>query len=157
MMLYVFDNNTLSSIIKFYYYERFPSFWERFNELMLAGEVVSAREVRNEIKNWGEETLAKWAENNPIFFEDPTIEEMQFVSEIFKVKHFQQLIGNTQRLKGSPVADPFIIAKAKVNDGIVVTMEKYKENSAKIPNICRHFDIRCMNLEEFMIEKDWKF
>ena len=38
---------------------------------------------------------------------------------------------------GTPVADPFIIAKAKANGLSVVTQEVYRENAHKIPNICR--------------------
>jgi hypothetical protein len=36
-------------------------------------------------------------------------EEMEFVVEIFKVKHFQSLIRKKEQLEGTPVADPFVI------------------------------------------------
>jgi hypothetical protein len=35
--------------------------------------------------------------------------------------------------------------------------EKFKANAAKIPNICRHFGIRCLTLEEFMEAENWRF
>jgi len=62
-----------------------------------------------------------------------------------------------ERLQGNPVADPFVIAKAKVLNGCVVTQEKYKENAAKIPNVCKHFEILCIDLEKFMENENWKF
>ena len=55
-----------------------------------------------------------------------------------------------KRLKGGAFADPFIIAKAKINNAIIVTQEKYKENSAKIPNICKEFNIKYVDLEGFL-------
>jgi hypothetical protein len=36
-------------------------------------------------------------------------------------------------------------------------MEKLKPNAAKIPNICKHFGVPCMTLEEFMGAEDWQF
>ena len=87
----------------------------------------------------------------------PDAQELEFVAEILAVKQFQPLIGEKQRLKGSPVADPFVIACAKVRGGIVVTEEKHKPNSAKIPTICHHFEIECIDLEAFMARQEWSF
>ena len=36
---------------------------------------------------------------------------MEYVAQIFRVPHFRQLIGVKQQLKGSPVADPFLVAR----------------------------------------------
>lgn len=58
-------------------------------------------------------------------------------------------------LKGGPFADPFIIAKAKVIGGTVVCQEKLKPNAAKIPNICHHFKIECICLEDFLRNEEW--
>jgi len=35
--------------------------------------------------------------------------------------------------------------------------KSWKENSAKIPNVCDHFDIPYLNLEEFMEKENWTF
>ena len=90
-------------------------------------------------------------------FTTPSPEETKFVSEIFQIQHFQGLISERNRLKGSPVADPFVIACAKVKNGTVVTYEKFKPNANKIPNVCAHFKIPCINFEEFMKTQNWKF
>jgi hypothetical protein len=60
-------------------------------------------------------------------------------------------------LKGGRNADAFIIARAVVEDRTVVTMEIFKANAAKIPNICGHFGVRCMTLEQFMEVENWQF
>jgi Domain of unknown function (DUF4411) len=73
------------------------------------------------------------------------------------VSHFQHNIEQQKLLRGGKMADPFVIAKAAVNGGAVVTMEKFKPNSAKIPNICKHFSVECLLLEEFMEREGWEF
>ena len=136
-MKYVFDNNSLTSIFKFYYFESFPSFWEKFNRLVTSKEIVSVREVRRELEHMNRWDYIKvWAANYPDFFETPTNDELEFITEIYRIRHFQQNIEKKILLKGSPIADPFIVAKAKINNAMVVTEEKYKEHASKIPNIC---------------------
>jgi hypothetical protein len=156
-MKYVFDSNSLINLFKHYYTERFPTLWEKFDLLVSEGKLTSAREVFNEI-GYREDSLAIWAKEkkNKLFLE-PTIEELKFVSEIFKVQHFQVMIRKQERLKGKPVADPFVIARAKILGASVVTQEKNTENAAKIPNVCDHFGIPCINLEGFMEKENWTF
>jgi hypothetical protein len=67
------------------------------------------------------------------------------------------MIRRKERLQGKPVADPFVIAKAKIVQGTVVTQELWKDNSAKLPNVCDHFNIPCIDLENFMEKEDWTF
>jgi len=55
------------------------------------------------------------------------------------------------------VADPFLIACAKVRGGTVVTEEGNKPNAAKIPNICGHFRVPCTNVEGFLTASGWRF
>jgi len=56
------------------------------------------------------------------------------------------LIGEKQRLRGTPVADPFLIARAQALRGAAVTEESPKPNKPDIPAICAHFGIPCMKL-----------
>jgi len=91
------------------------------------------------------------------FFHDPTPEELEFITEIYRVPHFMNGIGKQKMLAGGPFADPFIIAKAYIERGTVVTLEKYSPNGAKIPNICSHFKISCINLQDFLKENNWSF
>ena len=156
-MIYVFDSNTFR-IIGHYFPERFPSFWKKLNEYTAEGKIISVREVYNELSHQlVKKHLTEWVKKNKKIFLSPTAEEMKFVGEIFKIKHFQYLVTQKQRLKGTPVADPFVIASAKINLGYVVTEEESKPNSAKIPNVCEHFKIKCMNLEKFMKKEGWEF
>jgi len=156
-MKYVFDSDSLINLFRHYYPERFPTLWEKFDALVSAGELISVREVFNEIGS-GEDLLAFWAkEQKNILFLESTPKELQFIGEIFQVRHFQAMIRKQEILKGKPVADPFVIARAKILSACVVTQEKNTENAAKIPNVCDHFGIPCKNLEKFMKEENWTF
>ncbi len=155
-MIYVFDSSPLIDLFQHYYSERFPTLWENFDTLASAQKIISAREVFNELEGH-EDRLADWVKNHRDLFVQPTVDELDFVAEIFKVVHFQTLIRKKERLLGKPVADPFVIAKAKVINGCVVTQEKLKDNAAKIPNVCEHFGILCIGLEKFMENENWRF
>src|SRR6266571_2745716 len=98
-----------------------------------------------------------WGEKNHHLFSTPTAAEGAFVARIYAVQHFHQNLEQQKLLKGGRNADPFIIARAAVEGRTVVTMELFKENAAKVPNICRHFSVPCMTLEEFMEAEQWQF
>jgi Domain of unknown function (DUF4411) len=156
-MSYVFDNSPLSTLFKNFYRNRFPSLWVLFDDLVATGRIVSTREVLREIEDGPTESLRDWAAQNQQLFTVPTAAEGAFVTRIYANPHFQQNIEQQKILKGGKNADPFVIAKAFVVQGTVVTMELFKPNGAKIPNICRHFNIQCVTLEEFMEQEGWQF
>jgi len=114
------------------------------------------REVYNEIKD-RKDRLAEWAHRSQDFFQIPTEDEMQFVAQIFRFSHFQAMIREKERLQGKPVADPFVIAYAGCHNGCVVTQEAHRPNASRIPNVCEHFGIQCICLEEFMKKENWTF
>ena len=159
MKLYVFDSSALMHLFDYYYESRFPTLWDRFYYSVNIGQIISVREVRNEIGGHHnkERRINQWAKQNATLFTTPTYEEMQFVQEIFKIEHFQIIISRKNLLLGRPVADPFVIAKAKIIDGTVVTNEANRPNGAKIPNICERFNVKCVDLEKFMEIEKWSF
>ena len=156
-MRYVFDSSSLINLFRHYYPERFPSLWEKFDDVVENEHLTSVKEVFNEV-NRKDDALSIWVkEQKNKLFSNPTVDELHFVADIFRVKHFQGMIRKKEQLKGSPVADPFVIARAKILDAYVVTEENYAENSAKIPNVCKHFNILCISLEGFMSQENWIF
>lgn len=156
-MIYIFDTNSISHL-KFFFPTIFQSIWDGLAQMVQDGTFISTREVWNELQGWSrDEHPIPWLKAHKALFTTPLNEELRFVAQILKEKRFQGLIEEKQRLKGTPVADPFVIACAKVRGGTVVTEEKWKPNSHKIPNICKHFDIPVTNLEGFMEQQQWRF
>lgn len=155
--MYIFDTNSLR-IFGNYYPQVFPSFWSALDDLVSDGRFWSVREVRKELDLQNPiEHLAEWAQRQRGIFTSPTANEMAFVKAIFEVPHFQQLIGEKQRLRGLPVADPFVVAKAQAHSACVVTEESVKPNAAKVPNVCAHFGVKCLNVQGFLAELGWRF
>jgi hypothetical protein len=156
-MIYVFDTSSLRSLQHFYP-SVFKTIWDGLDALVQQEILISTREVWNELErqNVSADVLA-WAKQKKKIFVTPTAAELQFVAQILQINHFQALIGEQQRLKGTPVADPFVIACAKIKGGTVVTEEQLKPNAAKIPNVCAHFNVPCIDLERFMQQQEWAF
>jgi hypothetical protein len=155
-MIYVFDTSTLVDLFRHYYESRFPSLWVSFAQMVDSQRVISVSEVWQEISQ-RDDRLAAWGKAHRDFFEAPVGAELQIVAQIFAVPHFQAMVRTQQTLQGKPVADPFVIAKAKVIAACVVADEEERPNSAKIPNVCRHFGVGCLNLEGFMERENWTF
>jgi hypothetical protein len=155
-MIYVFDTNSLSEL-NAYYPDIFRAFWAQFDAVVANGEVVSTREVRPEVERSGKDNIVAWIKANGQVFTMPAAPETAFVAQILAIPHFQALIGQKALLRGTPVADPFVIACARANGGTVVTQERLKPGAAKIPNVCAHFGIPCIDLEGFMRAQNWSF
>lgn len=98
-----------------------------------------------------------WAKANVTLFATPDATEAAFVAEIYSVTHFQANIEKQKLIKGGRNADAFIVARAFAIGGAVVTMERLKPNAVKIPNVCKHFSIPCLDLEDFMENESWVF
>ena len=90
-------------------------------------------------------------------FDKPSNAELLIVQQILAIPHFQVLISNKAILKGTPVADPFVVAAAKAIAATVVTQEGLKPNAAKIPNVCEEFGVPCIDLQTFMTQQGWSF
>ena len=156
-MIYVFDTSSLSKL-KHFFPGVFKSVWLGLDTLVESGELISTREVWNEIERGDVDAHTnQWLKARKHIFTTPTADELRFVAQIFQTQHFQALIGEKQRLTGTPVADPFIIACAKIRRATVVTEERHKPNAAKIPNVCNQFNVPCIDLESFMQIQGWSF
>lgn len=71
-MKYVFDTSPFSVLFKNFYRKQFPTLWERFDELVEEGLIVSTREVAREIQDCPIENLREWAREHENLFTTPT-------------------------------------------------------------------------------------
>lgn len=148
--MYVFDTNVFRSL-GLYYPKRFPTIWNRINELTENNNLISVREVRRELEaNCASEHVNSWIQKYRHIFLIPSNEECEIVTDIFKKEQYRGLVKRQNMLKGFPVADPFIIAAAKNRNGCVVTQESLKLGGARIPTACKEMKIDCVNLEGFL-------
>lgn len=158
LVIYIVDTNSFN-VLENYYPARFPSLWQNVDLLVREKRLLSVREVFNELDGTlsEEHFMQQWIKSNAGIFRSVSGDEGQFVADIFSVNHFRTLIGQKQRLRGIPVADPFVIAAARACGGCVVTEERMKPNAAKIPNVCQHFGVDWTNIEGLLEREDWSF
>lgn len=158
MSMYVIDANVFISL-GLYYPKRFPTIWERVNTLADSGNLVSVKEVRRELETiCSSEHVLDWVKQYRHIFHIATNEECKIVSQIFKKPQYIGLVRRQNILKGTPVADPFIIAAAKIRNFCVVTQESDKKaKGARIPNACKDFDVDCIDLEDFLEREKLKY
>jgi hypothetical protein len=152
-MKYVIDSNILIDM-KHFYPKIFRSLWNKMDELIASNEMISVKEAYNELTSRND-FISKWAEENESIFIAPNAEEYTTITEIM-TKH-KELVRNESIGSGRAVADPFLIAKAKALNSILITNETHVPNAHKIPNVCDEYKITVMNLEEFMTNEGWRF
>ena len=150
-MNYILDTGFFV-ILREYYPGTFPTFWEKMDQAVKDGYILSVNEVREEILRYrgAQKHLLKWLNDNKSIFADPSEEEQDNLREILSVRKFQTLIDKKSILRGRAVADPFLIAKAmSTPESVLVTREKPAkkdkngkiQGSLRIPDVCRHFRV----------------
>lgn len=156
-MRYIFDTSAFI-VLKNYYPATFTTLWRHVDKLVVNGTVASVREVFNELLNYNDvDFIQEWAKQHKSVFTKPSNDELLVVQQILADPHFQTLVGAKAILKGTPVADPFVVAAGKIKNATVVTQESFKPNAAKVPNACRKLKVPCVNLEDFMAQQGWEF
>jgi hypothetical protein len=154
--MYVVDTMVFSNLFKHIKFGSFKAFWISFEELFNRGEIISSREVYRELESFflssgynNNDEVSRWLKNHKSFFLTPDDIICKKVSEIFMFKQFRLSVKKQSLLNGNPEADVFVVATAIVKKAIVVTNEKFKPNGSKIPNICKTFNVDCINGDEF--------
>lgn len=155
--MYVFDTNSFRTLSSFTP-TTFPTIWEHIETLVAAGELISIREVRRELRfQASKEHLANWIDAHRSIFHLPSNAECEFVVELMQREQYRNLVKHKNIQKGSPSADPFLIASARIRGAIVVTEEHYIQGGARIPTACVEFDIPYLDLDGFFQAEELQF
>ena len=131
---YVIDACALINASKNYNMTKkaFSHIWQAFNELVENGQLISSSEIFEELKD---DDIVKWAKEHKDAFL-PLSKEVQLIIKI--------------QTKGSSNGDPFLIATAILEDGIIVTDEGNKNNG--IPMVCESLGVEYMKLNDMLDE-----
>jgi len=147
--MYIFDTNVflaLGIITRL----RFPTIWDKLDSLVNNNQLISVREVRRELNRLcSYDHISNWIDSNREIFVIPADEECDEVASILAREQYRGIVKRKNISNGFAVADPFLIAIAKVREGIIVTQETFIEGGARIPTICKDLNIQCINLEKF--------
>lgn len=152
-MKFLLDSNTFIQAKNSYYSMAIcPGFWDWLLHSNTEHGVCSIDLVKKELDR-GDDDLTKWAQNNSHIFLPVSDEKTQ---QIFKeVADYVMSSGFKEAVKNDFLggADPWLIAKAKATDTIIVTHEQYNEEAKRkifIPNICQQFNVPYINTFEML-------
>ncbi len=146
--VYVIDACALIDAAKNYNMSKntFSSIWDKLNEMIETGELISSTEIFDELKD---DDLKKWANLYKKAFLPLSPAIQNKAKEVLKDYPNLIKIRSTSNSNG----DPFLIATALVNNGCIVTNEKpgdEKQKDYHIPNVCVGMNIPYMNLRTFL-------
>lgn len=153
-MKYVIDTNALRTFFRFYYRKVTPELYDNLDKMIKNNELISVKEVYNEMERQHQkdsDILKELKNIKHIFLEPTNEEEINIVQDIYKNINFRNNIKEKNILNGRPVADAFLVAKAKIENAVLITSEKFSPNAAKIPNMCEKYDVKYINYEQFLI------
>lgn len=153
MAKYVFDSNIFISLQRRQPIDVFPSLWNKIDELMEAGIIISSIEVYEEIMI-GEDELVKWVKARKNYFFQTTVPIQEDVRTILASHR-----GLVEGGKKKNLADPFVIALAKQEQCKLVTEEVHTRDirSPKIPDVCDVYQIECIDFIGFAREENFTF
>ena len=153
-MKYCIDTSAiLDGWVRYYPPDVVPGLWEKLENLISNGQLIATEEVLYELEK-KKDDVYKWAKKHEKMFV-PIDEKIQLiVTEILK-KH-KKLVDTR---KNRSMADPFVIALAKIENCKVVTGEQPTNNLdvPKIPDICRAIGISYISLLQLCREQKWVF
>jgi hypothetical protein len=133
---------------------RFETVWEQIDNGFETGELLSVDECYNELCLHYDEKNPNyaWIKLKKPYFLGPSNDESIIIKQLFTNPKMQESIHVKNILENRPSADVYIAAKAKQIGAIVVTVEKFKPNSAQLPNICESLGVATMSFDDFMGE-----
>ena len=133
-----------------YAFDLQPAFWTLIDQKMNEGVIGMPRKVYTEIvedftlPDGSKDALGQWlADRETLVHAAPDPSIQAFYGKLADHVRYSYTTKELNKfLKG---ADGWLIAHAHVLGGTVVTFEARKPNEAKIPNICDHFKVPCID------------
>ncbi|HCQ8178241.1 TPA: DUF4411 family protein [Morganella morganii] len=157
-MSYLIDANIFIQAQQDYYcFDLCPGFWQFMESKFRSGEVISIRNVYDELQK-RDDKVCDWSNEIKHCFQSVDDHDTQktfseianYVFTEYSPRH-ENSLPHIQKFLS--VADPWIIAKAKTTNSIVVTHEVRNTTNGcrpKIPDICDYFNVKTIRTNELL-------
>ena len=169
---YVLDTNSFINPYRDYYSFDFGmSFWDQLEIELRKSNIILLDVVRNEILKHSDDELSKWIKNIKSVDIKRVKKESIIINYYGEVLNYIQTCGyydmNALLNWADPtIADAWIIAAAAAYEFDIVTFEikasrlsklpKHQQKNAKIPDVARHFNVKCKSLFDFMRDMNFQ-
>lgn len=164
-MKYAFDTNVFIDAYKYFYaMDIVPLYWKMLSKHINSNEFYLIDKVYNEIKK-GKDELSSWIVNHKkikIYKTDSRVELLEKYNYVMNSVQNNPTY-NSDAIKkwdNKDIADPWLIAVSLLEKSIIVSHESrvfggvnQTTKKVKIPDIAKQFEIKCINLFEFMREE----
>ncbi len=159
---YIIDSCSLIDLNRHNPIDVFPTLWQKIGDLIDSNMMISHIEVFNEVTQQ-DDILSEWLKKYKKMFIDVTNRQAELVNEI--LDKYPSFVKTDKQYD----ADPWLIALAKEMQEdpqqkllfsvkrLIVTEESLRGNKIKIPFVCQHFGIECINRVEMFRQESWKF
>jgi hypothetical protein len=170
--LYIIDTSSLIQIKDRYPVRTLPGIWDDLNTLIVNKRLIAPEEVKKEILD-GNDVLVPWVHEHDRMFRSNR--HLIALTRIPVLEKFPEIANyNTEKRHH---ADPFVIALGmKIRDNpqkalitfepVIVSDEKSDlvknpklpvSQVKKIPDVCAHFGLRCINHLEMFKQEGFRF
>lgn len=151
--IYSLDSNALIlAWIELYRPESFESFWQKLDALMTSGRAKVSEEVYEELKR-KDDGLHAWLGGRPQAIVSHTDAVQAKVKQV--LASHPLLVKQRKNRSG---ADPFVIAVALCEGATVVSQEPWgSEQTPKIPDVCKAYQVPLLRLGELISTERWRF
>ena len=154
---YIIDANVfITAHRQRYPFDIAPSFWEQLVN-KAADKMLIIEDVQTEILR-GEDLLSEWYSNQSSNFtvlKIPDHEVIESYGEIINYVNDNENYKQSAKDEFASIADSWLCSYALAYGATVVTLETYQagvKNRVKIPNVCNEFNIRYIDMLQFMRE-----
>ena len=145
MKKYCLDTNIFIEPWRFYSPAFTKGYWEILADLAQKGIVFSTMEVKRELEKINDDLL-EWIKDKN-FFKNPNENVQKWMRKI--LEKYPHLVDAS---RGRSIADPWVIAHAKFENAIIVTLEQKakKSDQIKIPDVCLKEGIKCIDIYDLI-------
>ncbi|WP_145484612.1 DUF4411 family protein [Yersinia aldovae] len=163
-MTYIIDSNIFIEAQNTYYcLDVCPGFWEFLSQRFESGELISIKNVYDEISH-KDDAIYEWVKERRPFFGavDDEITQKNFaeIANYVQTEYSSRKANNPNIHSFLSVADPWLIARAKTLSATLVTHEIKAGSGSfkpKIPDICEKFGVQTMRTDELLRMLQVKF
>ncbi len=136
------------------------SYWSWFEKMVNAGKITTHKMVIDEVlagaKAADTEPIVPWVKTRKSKLSDPSADTQECTDLIGKLCEFSyDEFGEAKTIEFTKGADLFLIARAKLDRGAVVTQES-DTKKVRIPTVCRKFGVPYKTLFQMNKELNMK-